>query len=439
MPYITVRSPQRSWRLAFSGDALPLPHAKHDERSQPAPVETPLVETPLRAELDAGRQVQARHYARQRQAFSLLNLLITAVVLAVLLFGGLSFALRDALGGVPGWQPFAGFAPARIAAYFLVLFAVSYVLELPIVYYSGHVLPRRYGISTQRLGAWVWDLTKGLVLSLVLDLLAVAFLYALLAAFPTWWWLWAGLAVLLVTALLANLAPVLLVPLFYKLTPLPEGEVREQALRLAARTGTRVRGIYSMNLSAKTTAANAMVIGLGNTRRIVVGDTLLDRYASDEIETVVAHELGHQVHHDIPKLIAFETLTTLGGLLVVNLVLHAVVARVPAYHGLADPATMPLLGAALGVFFLVLLPLTNGFSRRVEHAADVYALETTDKPAAFISAMTRLANQNLAEVEPSPLVEFLLYSHPAVGRRLAFARRYAASREGASRATPSAG
>ena len=386
---------------------------------------------PPRAELDVARQAQAKRYARQRQALSLVNLGLSAVVLAVLLFSGLSFWLRDALAGVPAWQPLVpGFVPLRVGAYFLILFGATYVLGLPLTYYGGYVLPRRYGLATQSFGGWLWDLLKGLALSVVFDLLAVQLVYLLLAATPNFWWLWTGIAVLFVTAILAHLAPILLLPIFYKLTPLPEGPVREAALRQAARAGTRVRGIYSINFSAKTTAANAFVIGLGNTRRIVVGDTLLDRYAPDEIETVLAHELGHQVHHDIPKLIAFETVTTLGGLFVVNLVLHAVVARVPAYQGLADPATMPLVGAALGIFFLILLPLTNGYSRRVEHLADVYALETTRMPEAFISAMTRLANQNLAELEPHPIVEFLLYSHPAIGRRLAFAQRY---QEGAER------
>ena len=386
---------------------------------------------PPRAVLDVARQAQAKRYARQRQALSLINLGLSAVVLAVLLFSGLSFWLRDALGGVPPWQPLAaGFVPLRVGAYFLILFAATYVLGLPLTYYGGYVLPRRYGLSTQSFGGWLWDLLKGLALSVLFDLAAVEVVYLLLAATPNLWWLWTGIAVLFVTAILAHLAPILLLPIFYKLAPLPEGPVREAALRQAAQAGTRVRGIYSINFSAKTTAANAFVIGLGNTRRIVVGDTLLDRYAPDEIETVLAHELGHQVHHDIPKLIAFETVTTLGGLFVVNLVLHAVVARVPAYQGLADPATMPLVGAALGIFFLILLPLTNGYSRRVEHLADVYALETTRMPEAFISAMTRLANQNLAELEPHPIVEFLLYSHPAIGRRLAFAQRY---QEGAER------
>jgi STE24 endopeptidase len=166
-------------------------------------------------------------------------------------------------------------------------------------------------------------------------------------------------------------------------------------------------------------------MGLGATRRIVIGDTLLTQYTPDEIEVVVAHELGHQVHRDIPKLILAQTAITLGGLAVVSLALGATLRAFPQYHGLADPATMPLIAATLAAFGLVTLPLANGFSRWVEHQADVYALESTGMSDAFISAMTRLANQNLAEAEPSPIIEFLLYNHPSIGRRLAFGHAWA--------------
>jgi STE24 endopeptidase len=390
--------------------------------SESAPPAMPAPAAP--AELDAARQRQARAYARQRQRLSLVNIGISGVVIAVLLFTPLGFGLRDALSGV-GWAPIPGWEPLQIAAYFAVLLAAFTILDVPLSYYSGFVLPHRYGLSTQTLGAWVVDELKGFAIGVPFELAAVLFIYWLLAVAPSTWWLWAGLAVLIFTVVLSNLVPVLLLPIFYKLIPLPDGDVKRRALALAERAHTRVRGIYAMNMSSKTTAANAMVTGLGNTRRIVIGDTLLEHYTPDEIEVVVAHELGHQVHHDIPKLIAISTVTTLGGLFLVNLVLHAVVGAVPQYHGLADAATIPLVAAVLGVFGLVTLPLNNGLSRIVERQADEYALQTTGKVDAFISAMTRLANQNLSELDPSPVIEFLLYNHPSVGRRIAFARRYA--------------
>ena len=316
-----------------------------------------VVENPIEAattsdppELDPERQTLARRYARQRYWLEGIDLAISAILILVLLFGGLGFALRSALTPLARWQPVSDWRPLEIALYFLILTAAALIIVLPLRFYSGYVLSHRYGLSTQSFRSWVTDLVKGLALSLPVELAGVLGIYLLLAVAPATWWVWASLAILFFTVLLANLAPVIFLPLFFKLTPLPEGGVRQRALTLAATSGTRVRGIYSMNMSAKTTTANAMVIGLGNTRRIVIGDTLLDRYTEDEIAVVVAHELGHQVHRDIPRLIVVQTLTTLCGLAAVNLVLHLVVGHVSLYHGLADPATMPLLGAVFGVF-----------------------------------------------------------------------------------------
>lgn len=380
------------------------------------------------AELDDERQRLARQYARQRRVLSLVNLGIGAAVVIVLLFSGLGFALRDALAAAGAWRPVPGWVPLQVGAYFGVLFAATFLLDLPLSYYGGYVLRHRYQLSTQSRGAWVIDLLKGLALSVVFEVLAVEAVYLLLAALPDWWWLVAGGAMLLVTVVLAQLTPVLLLPIFFKVTPLKDEALAQRVLAQARRAHTRVRGVYVMRMSAKMREANAMLAGLGRTRRILIGDTLLSEFTPDEIEVVMAHELGHHVHRDIPKGIALQTVVTLGGLFLVNLVLHAVVGGVPAYHGLADPATMPLLAAALGVFGLMTLPLTNGFSRLVESQADVYALETTRDAAAFLSAMTRLANQNLAELNPPGWVVFLLDDHPSTGRRLAMGRRFAAER-----------
>jgi len=243
---------------------------------QPADVAAGQATVSLPAEVDTGRQAEAKQYARRRQMLSLTSLAVSALIVGVLLFTPLGFALRDALAGTAGWQPVRGWHPFQVGAYFLVFFAASTLITLPISYYGGFILAHRYGLSTQTVGEWVYDLLKGLVISLPFELLAVEFVYGLLALTPNTWWIWAGVAVLCVTVLLAQIAPVLFLPLFYKLTPLPDGEVRRVALMLADRAGTRVRGIYSMNMSKRTTATNAMVMGLGTTRRIVIGDTLLD-------------------------------------------------------------------------------------------------------------------------------------------------------------------
>ena len=380
------------------------------------------------AEIDPERQQKAREYARTRRRLSFVSMGIAAIAILFVFWSGLDIALRDWLQPL-NWQPIAGWYPWQVLLYFLVLVLGYEILTAPLAYYGGYVLPHRYGLSTMTLAAWLADLFKSLLLSLILEALAVELVYLLLATQPQTWWLWTALILLFFTVVMANLAPVLILPIFYKFTPLPEGELSRRLLALADRAHTRVRGVFSMHMSSKTTAANAALMGLGNTRRIVLGDTMLDRYTPDEIEVVLAHELGHHVHHDIWKLIITQSVLTLGGLYLVNLALHWAVDAQHYYLGLADPATMPFVLLVTAVFGLIVMPIGNGLSRAVEYQADEYALQATKKVGAFKSAMTRLANQNLADIEPSPLIEFLFHDHPAISKRLkhadAFAERYA--------------
>ncbi|HEU5198454.1 MAG TPA: M48 family metallopeptidase [Ktedonobacterales bacterium] len=378
------------------------------------------------AEIDPQRQEHAQRYARLRHWLLLVDLGIAGAFVLILLGTGLTIDLRTALAGLGDWQPVAGWSPLQVAVLFCILMVVYQLLTTPLSYYSGFILPRRYGLSHQSLASWLADQAKDLALGFVFEIAAVLILYLLLAAQPDLWWLWAALALLLFSVVLANLAPVLILPLFFKLKPLEDEELKSRLLALAERANTRVRGVFTMDMSRKTSTANAALMGLGNTRRIVLGDTLLSAYTPDEIEVVLAHELGHHVHRDIWKLIATQTLLTLGGLFLVNLGLHWAVEGAHIYPRLSDAATMPAVALALGLFGLVTMPLTNGYSRLVERQADEYALTSTCMPDAFISAMTRLANQNLAELNPSPVIEFLLYDHPAIGKRLQHGERFKA-------------
>lgn len=391
-------------------------------------------------EIDAERQQQAREYARKRRRISYVDMAIAAAGIIIILGTGLDRWLRnllqDAAGGIPilGWQPHPGWYPLQILIYFLILMVGYQLITLPLGYY-GFTLSRRYGLSTMKLKGWIADLLKGFALGLVFEGVVIMLIYALLAYQPQWWWLWVAIVLLFFSVIMANLAPVLIFPLFYKFTPLPEGELTERLMALAARAKTKVRGVFSMHLSNKTTAANAALMGLGNTRRIVLGDTMTDRYSIDEIEVVLAHELGHHVHHDIWKLLLSQSVLMLGGLFLANLILHWAVETLHLYSSLTDSATLPFLFLLMGLFGLIVMPISNAFSRSVEYQADEYALQATHKVAAFKSAMTRLANQNLAEVEPAPIVEFLFHSHPSIRKRLQHADEYA-SRHDLS-ATPS--
>src|SRR5438270_2901971 len=374
-------------------------------------------------EIDAERQRKAREYARKRRRLSYIDMGIAAVGIIFVFWSGLGIVLRNWLQ-LLAWQPVVGWYPWQVLVYFLVLMLGYQVITSPLAYYGGFVLPHRYGLSTMTLRSWLIDLFKGLILGLVLEALVIELIYLLLAVQPQTWWLWVAIILLFFTVVMANLAPVLILPLFYLFTPLTEGELTRRLLALAERSHTRVRGVFTMHLSNKTTAANAALMGLGNTRRIVIGDTMLDRYTPDEIEVVLAHELGHHVQHDIWKLITSQSILTLGGLYLVNVVLHWAVDTQHIYTSLADPATMPLLLALMGVFGLIVMPIGNGLSRAIEYQADEYALQSTKMVEPFKSAMTRLANQNLSEAEPSPIIEFLFHDHPSINKRLKHADNF---------------
>ncbi len=220
------------------------------------------------------------------------------------------------------------------------------------------------------------------------------------------------------------MAPVLILPLFNKLTPLGDADLVDRIRGLAERTGRHIAGVYTIDLSSRTTAANALFMGLGRTKRIALGDTLYATYSTDEIETIVAHELGHQVHRDLQVGLAVQCALLLGTLYLAQLFLRWGIGYY-GFTGPGDVAALPLLALAAGIFSLVTMPLSSGYSRWREGLADQFALDATGKPEAFVRAMVRLANQNLAEADPPRWVVWLLYSHPPIRERVARARAYA--------------
>ncbi|MBI4675324.1 MAG: M48 family metallopeptidase, partial [Chloroflexi bacterium] len=334
--------------------------------------------------IDTERQQKAKEYARLNHRLLALDLGLSAVALVLVLASGLSVWLRDAVLAV---VPFV-FLGAPL--YFIIGVIGFGILFAPLTYYGGFVLPHRYGLATQSLGKWILDLFKGGVLSIALGGILIQIIYFLLLAAPEWWWLVAAGVMLIFSVLLANLAPILIFPLFFKFTPLEDQELVQRLVRLTERANTRMNGVYTVVLSDKSTAANAAFMGLGNTKRIVLGDTLYQNFTPDEIETILAHELGHQVHNDIVGGIVVQTALTLAGFYVADVVLRAGVAYF-GFTGIADLAAMPLFAIAIGVFGLATMPLGNWYSRWREVRADQYALETTRNPQAFIRAFEKLA------------------------------------------------
>jgi len=372
--------------------------------------------------IDPQRQEKAKEYARVRRRLMLLDLFLGGVLLVLWLVTGWSADLRD---WIYSWTQSVWVAVPAFAGIFGGIF---YLIDLPLSYYSGYVLPHRYDQSNQDLTGWITDQAKSLALGAVLGGTLIEIIYFVLRAAPHTWWLWAGGILLLFNVILANLAPVLIFPIFFDFSPLGEEyqSLKERLIELAEEAGTRVKGVFKFDMSRRTKDANAALTGLGRTRRIILGDTLLDEFREEEIETVLAHELGHHVHHDIPLGIAIQSALTLGGLYLASLLLEWGVSFFQ-FQSLSDIAALPLFGLAMGLYGLITMPLGNAYSRWRERLADRYALETTRKGAAYASALVRLANQNLAEANPEPWVEFLLYSHPALQKRIDMAKAYAST------------
>jgi len=364
--------------------------------------------------LDELRQEKAREYARITRQLFFIDLALGAVFLLVLLFGGLSSGLRNFLDFPQS---------ARVALYFLIV-AISYgIISAPLDLYRGFILPHRYGLSRQSLRSWLADEAKGGILALTLGTALVVVIYLFLEIFPQTWWLLAFAFMVLVTVVLTNLAPVLILPLFFKVEPLADQELRKRLLSLAERSHIKIRNVFQIRLSSKTTAGNAMLMGWGNTRRIVIGDTMLQRYTPEEIEVVMAHELGHHRHGDIVRLMVAQSALMLLGFYLMNLMLNWAVPRLDM-SGISDVAALPLLALVGAAFALVLMPLSNAYSRHLEESADRYSLAATKNPEAFAAMLTKLTDQNLSESEPSRWSELLFYDHPPYSKRLELANRY---------------
>ena len=359
----------------------------------------------------------AARYHRLQLLLSLLGLGLSIGYLVALIVtgGGLGLARMAASVVSARW--------AQVALVALALGAGHGALTLPLKLIRGYWLPRRFGLLHQPLAGWLGDQMKTLLIGGALGLAAIEIAYALLAVTPLWWLATAGVFIAAQIAMTAVL-PIWIAPLFYKLTPLADSGLRDRLLALARRTGVAAIGVFVADQSRKSRTANAAVVGLGRTRRIILFDTLLAEFSPDEIESVLAHELGHHVHGDMRRGLLVNGALTLVTVGLAALGLDAGVALL-GLAGPADPAGMPWLALVALALGLVQLPLANGFSRWIERQADDFALATTGNVAAFVGAMERLAGLNLAERRPSRLKEIFLYSHPAVDRRIARAERTA--------------
>ena len=304
----------------------------------------------------------------------------------------------------------------------------QWVAALPLSYLGGYVVEHRFGLSTQTRPAWLLDQLKALGVGLALEVPVASVAYAVIRRFPRWWWLILAALALPFTVLLAQLGPVLIAPIFNRYEPVRDADLVGRIRRLAERAGVRVAAVLRMDMSRQTRKANAYFAGLGRTKRIALGDTLLEGFTPDEVEVVVAHELGHQVHGDVWKLVGLGTLATLGGAWLLDRTARPLVRRYReplGFDSIGEPASLPLLMLLASLFGVASMPLQSWFSREiVEKGADRYALEQTRRPDVFIAAMEKLGRLNLSDPNPPALVKLILHSHPPIAERIRMARAF---------------
>lgn len=370
-------------------------------------------------QVDSDRQVKAKRYASIKHQLMLFDFFIAAGYVLSWLILDISSSLKKylTLYITHEWQ--------LVLAFVVVFSGILYLLNLPLSFFSGYILPHRFGISTQKFIGWTIDQLKSLFLGMVLGGILVLVLYTILRIYPKTWWVWVAIGMVALNVLIAKLAPVLLLPIFNKYVPLDkENEDLIYSLtRLAERAGTRINGVYKFDMSRRTTAANAALTGSGNTRRIILSDTLLGEFSDDEIETIFAHELGHHVHKDVPIGIFIDSLLSVISLYIVALVLRFG-GDLLGLTGPSDIAGFPLLILVFGAFGFLTMPLVNAYSRWRERRADVYSLNITGKGKVYANALTRLANKNLVDTNPELWVEIFLYSHPPLGKRISMAKNF---------------
>jgi STE24 endopeptidase len=368
---------------------------------------------------------RAKAYNRAKQQLMLAGMILSAVGGAVMVVSRIPVKLNRR------GEHLTSNRIARRSLFTIVITLLDLIASLPLSFYSGYTLEHRFDLSNQSKGGWFIDQAKGLLLAIPFATLIANVMLEIIERWPKRWWMITTALALPFTVLLSQLAPVLIAPLFNRYEPLKNHALAERLKAFAASSGINVANVMQMDMSKQTKKANAFFAGMGRTRRIVLADTLLEQFNDDEIEVIVAHEIAHQAHRDLWRFVALGTVFTAALSFAVDRIAGRIIERFGRRLGIArmsDVTVLPLLSWLLSLIGLLLAPLQNGYSRKIERRADQYALELTNDAASFSSAMRRLGKLNLSDPSPSAFLKYALYSHPPIAERIAHAERFASER-----------
>lgn len=361
--------------------------------------------------------MDSKRYNNIKLAIGITESILTFILIYIFIVSGLSRALEKYLSAFITNNYF-------LFVYFAAVTGIVMgIIFLPLRFYSGFYLEHKYKLSNQTFFKWIWENVKGLLVSAIIGLPILLFFFYVINRYGELWWLPLAAGLFFFSVILARFVPIIILPIFYKVTPLENEILKSKIEKLANHAGIMVKNIYSFNMSKNTKKANAAFTGLGKTKRILLGDTLLNSYSDDEVETVVAHELGHYKKKHIIKNLLISTFTSFFTLYLIA-VLYSKSLWWFEFTSINQIAALPLLSLWAMVVGLLLNPMINLISRKFEYEADEYAIISTNKISSFISVLEKLTEQNLADKNPHPLVEWFFYSHPSINKRISAINKF---------------
>ncbi len=360
-------------------------------------------------------QNKSQAYSRQKHLLGILNLLLPPLLVIIFISLGMPTYMKSIA---------QSFAPANTYLALLIFYALMSlfyaIATMPLACYAGFMLEHRFSLSNQTFKNWLKREGKKSIVSFIISIPFVLSLYVFLRYCPLYWWFLTAAFWFFISVLIAKFFPILIIPLFYKYSPIKNQDLKQKLMQLSLKVGFKTKGAYELNISKDTKKANAALMGMGKQKRIVLCDTLLKNFDEKEIEVVMAHELGHHKLKHILKLIAFSGIAMLLTFFISNytfLTLHNTLN----YTYLSDFESLVLIYAIISSLNIISTPIQNSYSRRLEHDADMFALNITKNKDGFISTMKKLASQNLSDMDPGKFYEIILHNHPPISRRIAFA------------------
>jgi STE24 endopeptidase len=304
----------------------------------------------------------------------------------------------------------------RFIVFTLAVGLTGTVIFFPVNYFSEYYLEHKYELSNQSFWAWIREDLKGALVGGAIGLPILLIFYYALNTFGSLWWLPFAIIMFIISVLLAQILPVIILPIFYKVTTLDNDDLKERIIKLSNEVGMKVDNVFKFDMSKNTKKANAAFTGLGKTKRILLGDTLLENYTNDEIETVIAHELGHYKHKHIVKNIIVSTFFSFITFFAIAKLYDLSISWF-GFSQITQIGALPVLTLWGMLIGLIQSPISNSISRKFEYQADTYAVKSTGKKEAFINTLEKLTEQNLGDKEPHPFVEWFFYSHPSINKR----------------------